>query len=34
MAKDFAYTHYCGYRPVNPNWNKNLECKLVTSLKS
>jgi DNA polymerase-1 len=33
MAKDFTYTHYCGYKQVNPNWNKNLECKLVTSFK-
>ena len=33
MAQDFKYTHYMGYKPINPDWNKNLNCILVKNFK-
>ena len=33
MAHDFKYTHYVGYKPINPDWNKDLNCILVKNYK-
>lgn len=30
---DFTYTHYCGYKKINPEWNKDLKTILVRNYK-